>query len=113
MNQAVVEQFRRDGYLPVGPVLTEAELSAAREAYDRIFHADEKPSGYRNIAERAAESYSPGAVLQIIDMHKLDDAFRHLLFKPALLDLASALLETPNVRLYHDQALYKPAFHGD
>src|ERR1051326_8856541 len=113
MKQALVEQFRCDGFIPVGRVLTEPELAEVREAYDRIFQAVEKPSGYRNIAERGGEANSTGAVLQIIDMHKLDDVFRRLLFKPLLLDLASALMEAPSVRLYHDQALYKPALHGD
>ena len=108
-----VALFRRDGYLVAGPVLDAAELAAARAAYDRIFAATEKPASYRNLGQKEGEVQSAGAVLQIIDMHKLDDAFRQLLFKPAILDLAEGLMGTPNIRLYHDQALYKPPLHGD
>jgi ectoine hydroxylase-related dioxygenase (phytanoyl-CoA dioxygenase family) len=110
---ALVEQFRHEGYAAVGPVLTPEELAACRAAYDRIFHGTEKPSSYRNLGQREGEETSPGAVLQIIDMHALDEAFRRILYKEELLDLAEALIGTPDLRLYHDQALYKPPVHGD
>jgi 2-oxoglutarate-dependent dioxygenase len=107
-----IEQFRRDGFIPSGPILNTDELSESRAAYDRIFQATEKPSTYRNLGEKEG-GRSEGAVLQIIDMHKLDDAFRRTLFKPDILDLAQGYMDTPNIRLYHDQALYKPPLHGD
>src|SRR5262249_13160413 len=108
-----VSFFRDNGYLPIGPVLDAEELAALRAAYDRIYHATEKPSSYRNLGKKEGEEVSEGAVLQIIDMHKLDDAFRRILYKEALLDVAEALLGTPNIRLYHDQGLFKPPRVGD
>jgi ectoine hydroxylase-related dioxygenase (phytanoyl-CoA dioxygenase family) len=108
-----VRQFQEEGYAAVGPVLTPQELETMRAAYDRIFQATEKPSSYRNLGQREGEEVSPGAVLQIIDMHKLDDAFNNLLYKEELLDIAEALMGTPNLRLYHDQALFKPPVNGD
>jgi 2-oxoglutarate-dependent dioxygenase len=107
-----IAQFQRDGFIQAGVVLSPEELSELRAAYDRIFAATEKPSSYRNLGEKEG-GLSEGAVLQIIDMHKLDDAFQRLLFKPAILDLVEGYMGTPNIRLYHDQALYKPALHGD
>ncbi len=112
LTQAQIDQFHRDGYVPVGPVVTDAELAQARAAYDRIFSATEKPSTYRDLGERS-DGRSQGAVLQIIDMWKLDDIFSQLLRKPETLDMVEALLGTPNIRIYHDQALFKPALHGD
>ncbi|MCA1595842.1 MAG: phytanoyl-CoA dioxygenase family protein [Chloroflexi bacterium] len=108
-----IEQFKREGYLAAGPVLSPEELLRAREAYDRILGATEKPASYRNIGAKEGEEVSEGAVLQIIDMHTLDEAFRDILYKPEILDLAEGVLGTPNIQLYHDQALYKPALHGD
>src|SRR6185437_11541537 len=112
-TQSDIERFQREGYFAVGPVLTEEELAEVRVAYDRIFAATEKPSTYRNLAQREGEEQSKGAVLQIIDLHKLDDAFRQLLYKNDLLDWVAAFVGSPNLRLYHDQALFKPALHGD
>jgi ectoine hydroxylase-related dioxygenase (phytanoyl-CoA dioxygenase family) len=108
-----IEQFKRDGYTVAGQVLDSDTLAAARAAYDRIFAATEKPSSYRNLGQKEGEAQSEGAVLQIIDMHKLDDVFRRILYQPNILDLIEGLMGTPNIRLYHDQALYKPALHGD
>ena len=105
--------FENNGYLIAGPVLTTAELAEVRDAYDRIFKANAKPQSYRNIAAKEGEELSKGAVLQIIDMHKLDDVFRRLLYKSAILDMVEGILGTPNIRLLHDQGLYKPALHGD
>ncbi len=113
LPQEKIDQFRRDGFLPAGQVLTADELAEVRAAYDRIFAATEKPSTYRNLGQREGEQISKGAVLQIIDMHKLDDSFRRLLFKPDILDMAEGLMGTANIRLYHDQALFKPPLHGD
>jgi ectoine hydroxylase-related dioxygenase (phytanoyl-CoA dioxygenase family) len=113
LSLSQIEQFQLDGYLPAGPVLAPDELAAARSAYDRIFSATEKPSSYRNLGQKEGEPTSKGAVLQIIDMHKLDDAFRRLLFKGDILDRFESLMGTPRIRLYHDQALYKPPLHGE
>jgi len=105
--------FQENGYLIVGPVLTAEELEEARSAYDRIFVATEKPASYRNLGQKEGEEVSKGAVLQIIDMWRLDPIFEHLLHKAELLDVIEGLMGHPNIRLYHDQALYKPALHGD
>ena len=104
--------FNENGYLKVGPALSAAELETARAAYDRIFGATEKPASYRNLGQKDGE-VSKGAVLQIIDMWRLDGIFEQLLHKEELLDVIEGLMGQPNIRLYHDQALFKPALHGD
>jgi ectoine hydroxylase-related dioxygenase (phytanoyl-CoA dioxygenase family) len=108
-----VATFQRDGYVVLGPILTAETLATLRDAYDRIFHATEKPASYRNLGEQTDGSHSKGAVLQIINMCDLDDAFQQMLHRPDLLDIAETLIGSPNISLYHDQALYKPALHGD
>ena len=107
-----IAQFDRDGYLVAGPVVSPQELEDLRAAYDRIFAATEKPSSYRNLGEREG-GQSVGAVLQIIDMFALDEAFKQQLFKSNITEMVQALMHTADVRLYHDQALFKPALHGD
>ena len=86
-----IQQFHRDGYLAVGAVVSADELAAARAAYDRIFSATEKPSTYRDLGERA-DGRSEGAVLQIIDMWKLDDIFNQLLHKADTIDMVEAIV---------------------
>lgn len=47
------------------------------------------------------------AFLQIFNLWKEDDAIRELIFSKRIAGIATALLQTKGVRMYHDQALYK------
>ncbi len=47
------------------------------------------------------------AFLQIFNLWREDDAIRELIFSKRIAGIATALLQTKGVRLYHDQALYK------
>ncbi|MCC6731429.1 MAG: phytanoyl-CoA dioxygenase family protein [Chthonomonadales bacterium] len=105
--------FGENGYLPVTGVLSAREIADLRAAYDRIFAATEKPSSYRNLGQKEGEETPSGAVLQIIDMWRLDPAFARVLHKEPLLDIVERVVGGPGLRLYHDQALYKPALNGD
>ncbi len=106
-TQEQIAFFKKNGYLNVGPALTPAELETARVAYDRIFGATDKPASYRNLGKREGEDVSKGAVLQIIDMWRLDSIFEQVLHKEELLDIIEGLMGHPNIRLYHDQALFQ------
>ena len=50
-------------------------------------------------------------MLQIMEMWRLDEEFRKLLYHDPLLDIAESLVGA-DIQLFHDQALYKPAYHG-
>jgi len=47
------------------------------------------------------------AFLQIFNLWKEDEAIRELIFSKRIAGIATALLQTKGVRMYHDQALYK------
>lgn len=47
------------------------------------------------------------AFLQIFNLWREDDSIRELVFSKRLAGIATALMQTQGVRLYHDQALYK------
>ena len=47
------------------------------------------------------------AFLQIFNLWKEDEAIRELIFSKRVAGIATALLQTKGVRMYHDQALYK------
>ena len=50
-------------------------------------------------------------MLQIMQMCERSIHFRQLLYDTRILDIAEDLIG-PNIQLFHDQALYKPAHHG-
>lgn len=114
-----VEQFRREGYLKIdNPVIDDKHLTVLRENYDALFaqKRDTSGEGLRNLAvvgdsESTEDIDSTEEMLQIMEMWRYDEEFRKLLYHEPLLDVAESLIGT-DIQLFHDQALYKPAYHG-
>ena len=114
-----VEQFRREGYLGIDKRLIDDEhLTVLREHYDTLF-AQKRGTigeGLRNLAvvgesESDEDTDSSEEMLQIMEMWRFDAEFRKLLYHEPLLDIAESLIGA-DIQLFHDQALYKPAYHG-
>lgn len=116
LSQSQIDTFRRDGYISIGKVLDDDVLEELRSEYDRLFEEARASSKYRNLAADggAAQRHDDGAeeeMLQIMQMCERSLAFRRLLYHEAILDIAEDLIG-PNIQLFHDQALFKPAHHG-
>ncbi len=113
-------QFRDEGYLNINRrVVDDDHLTRLRERYDALF-AEKRGTtdkGLRNLAvvagSDAADENSEDAeeMLQIMEMWRLDEEYRKLLYHEPLLDIVESLIG-PDIQLFHDQALYKPAHHG-
>ncbi len=112
LNQEQVDQFRIQGYLALGKVFEDELVAQLRGEYDRLF-ADARGEGtYRNLASPdVKDGAEPAQMLQIMQMCERSLLFRRLLFHERLLDVAEDLIG-PNIQLFHDQALFKPAHHG-
>jgi len=114
-----IERFHEVGYLPIRQrLLDDDHLSRLRERYDALFSAKRQTrgQGLRNIAVVGASESSEDAdtseeMLQIMEMWSFDDEYRNLLYHKPLLDVAESLIG-PDIQLFHDQALYKPARNG-
>ena len=119
LTRQAVEQFQREGYLKISHrVLADNHLAAVREHYDALF-AQKRGTigeGLRNLATIGESVDDPEAdhseeMLQIQQMWQRDDVFRELLYHSPLLDIAESLVG-PDIQVFFDQALYKPANHG-
>ncbi|MEE2657997.1 MAG: phytanoyl-CoA dioxygenase family protein [Candidatus Latescibacterota bacterium] len=116
LAQAQIESFRRDGYLIYGNLLGGNQLEELRSEYDHAFEEARESARYRNLsaAEGAAQRHDKGAdeeMLQIMQMCERSLAFRQLLYHEPILDVVEDLIG-PNIQLFHDQALFKPANTG-
>ncbi len=108
--------FYEQGYLPVGKILEEEEIETLRREYDREFEKAFQEGSFRNLAlgDRVSlegKRSAPRQMLQIMQMCERNILFRRLIYDPRILDRAEDLLG-PNIMLFHDQALYKPAYSG-
>ena len=112
-----VNEFRTRGYLKLGRLLDDAAVELLRREYDREFElARSGASSFRNLAiddtdDVAAKNEAEEQMLQIMQMCERNLHFRRLLYHAPILDCVEDLIG-PNIQLFHDQALYKPAHHG-
>lgn len=116
LSQEQQDHFRVQGYLSLGKVLEDGLLEELRVEYDRIFAAAQGAGTFRNLSgpqDGPATAAGPGGeqMLQIMQMCERSLLFRRLLYHEALLEVAQDLIG-PNIQLFHDQALFKPAHHG-
>ncbi|MCY4481665.1 MAG: phytanoyl-CoA dioxygenase family protein [Spirochaetaceae bacterium] len=112
-----VDRFRHDGYLKLGRLLDDGLVDLLRREYDREFAlARGGDAQFRNLSisdtdDLRKKNEAPEQMLQIMQMCERNLHFRRLLFHGEILDCVEDLLG-PNLQLFHDQALYKPAHHG-
>ena len=117
LNNEQVNRFGRDGYLKLGRLLDDDLLDLMRGEYDREFaHARSGGAQFRNLSisntdDLRKKNEAPEQMLQIMQVCERNLHFRRLLFHDEILDCVEDLLG-PNIQLFHDQALYKPARHG-
>lgn len=108
--------FQEKGFLRLGKILDDELVDTLRREYDHLFSEAQTSGRYRNLSINDTEDIeekknAPEQMLQIMQMCERSIHFRRLLYHETLLDLIESLLG-PNLQLFHDQALFKPAHHG-
>jgi len=117
LSQEQVNEFWSDGYLRLGKLLKDDEIEALRTEYDRVFaEARAGKINFRNLSidntdDLDEKNSASKQMLQIMQMCEISIPFRRLMYDTRILDTIEDLIG-PNIQLFHDQALYKPAQHG-
>jgi len=89
------------------------QLAELQSEYDRVFSEARESSQLRNLSssDGAAATEADEEMLQIMQMCERSLLFRKLLYAERILDMVEDLIG-PNLQLFHDQALFKPAHQG-
>lgn len=113
LTQDQIESFRSEGFVVIGKLLDDGHLEELREEYDLIFAEARETQKLRNLSatDGLPTEGDEEEMLQIMQMCERSLLFRQLLFNDRILDIAEDLIG-PNLQLFHDQALYKPAHRG-
>ena len=116
LSQDQIDFFWEKGYLPYDKVLSDDAIEMLRREYDAEFEKARQAKSLRNLAvgEGAdAETAATSSVqmLQIMQMCERNIHFRQLCYDTKILDAVQDLIG-PNLMLFHDQALFKPAHTG-
>jgi hypothetical protein len=102
LESADVGRFRRDGFVHLRGVLSRGTLDRyAAEITKKVVELNTM-----HLPMEARSTYYK-AFLQVANLWRESELVRELVFARRLAAIATALLETAGVRLYHDQALYK------
>ena len=116
LSQEQLDFFAQNGYLRYGALLKSDEIEVLRREYDETFRQAVEGNKFANLAiDHGADSKSkaeaPKKMFQMINMCERNMAFRKLLYDTRILDIVQDMIG-PNIMLFHDQALFKPAKHG-
>lgn len=98
----IIESFRRDGHILINDILSARELAAYRESINDA--VEQFNTEQRKLEER--EAYGK-AFLQTMNLWRVDDKIKEFVLAKRFANIAAQLLGVENVRIYHDQALFK------
>ena len=102
IDQQQIEEFRTKGHTLIKGVLHPEEVPSYRDAINEA--AYKYNTEKRALEER--DTYGK-AFLQIMNLWRVDENVRKFTMAKRFAKIAADLLGVENVRLYHDQALYK------
>jgi hypothetical protein len=102
LAEAAVRRFRRDGFVHLHGVLSAETL----ERYGKEITARVVELNTMHLPLEERSTYEK-AFLQVTNIWTQSEVARRLVFSRRLAEIATELLGTKGVRLYHDQALYK------
>ncbi|WP_431199459.1 phytanoyl-CoA dioxygenase family protein [Mucilaginibacter sp. P19] len=97
-----INEFREKGHTLVHEVLTKDEIAAYRPVI--VGAADRYNTEKRKLEER--DTYGK-AFLQIMNLWQVDEDVKTFVMAKRLAKIAADLMGVENVRIYHDQALFK------
>lgn len=102
VDPAQIAAFRSNGHTLTRGVLTSEEASDYREVINEAAYKYNTET--RQLADR--DTYGK-AFLQIMNLWESDEKVRQFTLAKRFARIAADLLGVPDVRIYHDQALYK------
>ena len=106
--------FHDNGYLKFGRILDSKQVEEMRAGLDRVLEleaagGDDSHHEFGFGHRRGGEDYPEGRVItQFINMWKREAMYAHIMHHPVISGVVRALLDTPRVRLWHDQIISKP-----
>lgn len=104
---ALVKAFARDGHILVPGLVSREELEAFRPSLADVVNAIESSRDHQGRIDDYSKLF-----IQVTNVWRLSHAARRLVFARRFARIAARLLDVPSVRLYHDQALFKPPGAG-
>jgi len=111
LSQDQKEQFCRDGFVLGGQVLDDAEVETLRAEMQRVIDDRDNASAPQPVMlSNMSKPETP--VWQIVNISDASAPFSKLVHHPEIAKTIAELIDTAEVRLWHDQIQFKPASTG-
>jgi ectoine hydroxylase-related dioxygenase (phytanoyl-CoA dioxygenase family) len=106
-----VEDFRSNGFVNGGKVISEAQADALAQEVLRVLADKDKPGTPQPVSiSNLNKAEAP--VWQVVNIWEASELFRQLVFHPPVVEAVKQVLEGKQLRLWHDQIQYKPVSTG-
>ena len=102
-----IESYRRDGFVLLRGVLSADEVAAYRPALVEAVHEHARPRQEQDQEQKKIDDYSD-IFLQVTNLWQRSEAARRFVLARRFARIAAELMGVQGMRLYHDQALFKP-----
>ncbi|MFY9234148.1 MAG: phytanoyl-CoA dioxygenase family protein [Fimbriimonadaceae bacterium] len=101
-------QYRENGFLVIEPFLDQNELEHWRECVEEAVEARLGTTLLHN--QHDPGSYYAQVYVQALKLREVHDGMRQILDDPRLGKMAADLAGVDGIRIWHDQALFKPPY---
>jgi len=106
MDDPVLAQFERDGFVPGPIVVRDTALDEARQAVTRLVTGT-CPNAGELLLFRRERPDDPHSQVHIVGAWLAEQALRRLVFDPGIVQVVCGLMRTSAVRLFRDQLFVK------
>jgi len=107
-----IEQFKTQGYLRSGRVVTDEQVETLRSEMARVIADHGKPNVPQPVSLTNLSGKPEAPVWQIVNIWEASPAYRELVSNPAITQEMAQLTAANTLRIWHDQIQYKPASTG-
>ncbi|MSR65040.1 MAG: phytanoyl-CoA dioxygenase family protein [Verrucomicrobiae bacterium] len=111
VSKSEVEQFKAQGFLKSGRVLSDAQIEVLREDLDRVIR-DRDKGGRQPVLLRDISTNKSTTIWQVVNIWETSEPFKELIHNKTIVEEVSQLIEAKELRVWHDQIQYKPAGVG-
>ncbi len=112
LTEDKIVQYRDQGFVLGGHVLTDEEVEELRGELDRVIRDQGRTDRAQPVLLRNLSGRDDAPVWQIVNIWQASEPFRRLIFHPTIVEAAARLSGAEELRVWHDQIQYKPAEKG-
>lgn len=99
-------RFTQDGYWISPKLLDDDQIARLRQAHERIWAGEKDGDGYPMHPYRLPNN--PAQLRKLDNSWWINDEIKNIVTDPLIGELTADLLNVDEIRLWHDQAIYKP-----